>query len=94
MLDTHTDTRMKKTHAVASNIYNPAGKKVIIVQGKIRNGMFVTGTREKERQGEVGRWLLSLGHQKMLYVFNPHDRPAEADILIHSLLMRKCKEMK
>ena len=66
MLDTHTDTRMKKTHAVTSKIYNPAGKKVIIVQGKIRNEMFVTGSREKERQGEVGRWLLSLGHQKML----------------------------
>lgn len=49
MLDTHTDTRMKKTHAVASNIYNPAGKKVIIVQSKMRNGMFVTGTREKEK---------------------------------------------
>lgn len=49
LLDTHTDTRMKKTHAVASNIYNPAGKKVIIVQSKMRNGMFVTGTREKEK---------------------------------------------
>ena len=64
MLNTLTDTRMKKTHAVASNIYNPAGKKVIIVQSKMRNGMFVTGTREKEKQGEVGRWLLSSGHQK------------------------------
>lgn len=95
-----SNTRMKKTHAVASNIYNLASKKVIIAQGKMRSGMFITdvlGEGEtvedgegKEERDECSLWDI----RKALYIFNPPDRPTEVDILIHTLLMRKCREVK